>query len=231
MSRSRDLSLSLVLLLILWSGCTKGGEGPGTQTSLDERAQVRPGTATPSPTWETSPAPPAFSEGPRRPTTKPTEAAAEEPLSDDQIVVVATTLSEGEIEQAKLAQLKAQHARVKKFAADVIAQHAKAKAETETLAKRHDLTMANSPQNTKLKEQVSEQLAKLAEVGGEEFDRTYTDAQIRQYQQALELLSTQLIPDATPDVKAQLTEQRRMLTKQLKEAQDIKSRLEATPSE
>lgn len=228
MLSSRTLCITMMLSLV-YTGCAKKGETPEPESA--ESVAEPPATAAPmespqasrplgQPTWEQVP-------GPTTPAAPPTEtAAAPAALTDEQIVRITETVNEGEIEQAKLAQKKAKNPRVKKFAANMISQHTKSKKKSANLAKEAQLTVADSPVATDLESKTNQHLETLKAADRADFDRTYTDAQIAQHQEVLELLNKQLIPNAShPDLKAQLEEERGMVETHLLEAREIQSAL------
>ena len=229
MSNARMLSTSIVLSLAL-TACAKKGETPDPENANNASAaeESAPLARTSNPAnWENSPAPEAFAVAPPAPAeATPAPAPAAAPLTDEQIVKITGTVDKGEIEQAKLAQKKAKNPRVKKFAAHMISQHSKSKKKGETLAKDNKLTVAESSVATDLEGKASEHLESLKNADAKDFDRTYTDAQVMQHQAVLDLLNSQLIPNAShPDLKAQLEEARGMVETHLVEAREIQTAL------
>jgi putative membrane protein len=154
------------------------------------------------------------------------------PLTDGQIAKVAETVDSGEIEQAREVQKKAKSPQVKKLAARLIQHHTKSKQKRQTLAKREELKLEESP--------VCEQLAAKAEQNLEsikaasapsEAERTFVDAQIAQHQEVLDLLDNRLIPSAVnADLKAQLEETRKMVESHIEEARKVKQAISASPA-
>ena len=234
MPTSRALCMSIILSLA-FTACAKKGAGPEPESSLSasEPSTVdypaTPSASTSPPTWETSPA--GVETSPPQPNPSPSAepVAAQPALTDEQIVGITETVDKGEIEQAKLAQKKAKNVRVKQFAAHMISQHTQSKQKGAKLAKQNKLTVSESSVGTSLESKANEELEKLKTADKADFDRAYTESQIAQHQEVLELLSSQLIPNAShPDLKAQLEEARSMVEKHLTEAKEIQVSL-ATP--
>ena len=133
----------------------------------------------------TETAQPVTDTGPTGVTTSPptsgTSTAAmpqNETLTDDQIAKIAETVDSGEVEQAKIAQKKAKNAKVKKFASHMVQQHTKSKKQNETLAKKAQLTPADSTTSQDLSQKSSETVATLESTeSSPDFDKKYIDAQ------------------------------------------------------
>ncbi len=243
MLSSRMLCASLILSLAL-PACAKKGEANEPESSLSAATTLQSTSETsPSATWEGSPSPPMFVEGP--PAAKPAPVAepmepmapmepmppmpptpAKVALTDEQIVGITDTVDDGEIAQAKLARRKAKNARVKKFAAHMISQHTKSKQSGAKLLKQNKLTAGDSLVETDLESKATQQLEKLKSTEPTDFDRAYTESQIAQHQEVLDLINSELIPSAShPDLKAQLEKARGMVEQHLTEAKDIQTSL------
>ncbi len=223
MSSSKSLCMSIMLSLA-FTACAKKGESAEPESALSAGNEstdtgMQPGAAS----WEGSPAP-AFADTADAEPAAP--VASVEPLTDEQIVGITEAVNKGEIEQAKVAQKKAKNPRVKKFASHMISQHTKAKQKGAKLVKQTKLTVADSAVATDLQSKTTEQLEKLKAAEVPDFDKDYTDGQVAQHQEVLDLLNTQLIPSAThPDLKARLEEERSMVEEHLTEAKDIQASL------
>jgi len=163
--------------------------------------------------------------------TEPEPMAKPAPLTDDQIATITLAVNSGEVEQAKVAKEKSKDKRVKQFAQHMIQQHTKAKQKGEQLAKKDKLMTSESTVATDLTTAASQTLESLKSAEPTSFDKTYMDAQIQQHERVLELLNSQLIPDATNmDLKAQLEEARTMVETHLSEAKEIQTSLSAGAS-
>ena len=151
------------------------------------------------------------------------------PLTDDQIAKITSTVSEGEVEQAKVARQKAKDQRVKTFARHMIDQHTQAKQKTDKLAKKAEMKPADSTVSTDLDTRATQTLEQLKTAQATDFDKTYIEAQVTQHQEVLDLLNSKLIPAAqNADLKAQLEEQRTMVEEHLTQARQISESLANT---
>ncbi len=215
------------------SACGRGGQSPEPETADNARGasadqqmtatpmEPSPQAAHPTATWGAVP-------GPGLGATPPgmENRALPLALTDEQIVGITATVNEAEIEQAKLAQRKAQNPRVKKFASNMVSQHSKAKKQSQSIAKEADLTEVESPLERDLKGKVSQQTQILMSAEDTDFDLIYTDAQIEQHEAVLDMLSNQLIPNASdPNLKAELEDTRDMVQQHLSEAREIRRSL------
>lgn len=143
------------------------------------------------------------------------------PLEDAQIAAISDAANGGEVEQAKLAQMKAKNPRVKKFAQMMIQHHGQAKADQEKLVKKLKLSPAENDVSTQLRE---ESLAQIAVLQGEKqnFDRIYIHSQVEAHQKVLELLDKTLIPSTKdPELLALLQKMRPKVEAHLAEAREI----------
>ena len=202
-----------------------------------------PSEAPPAPTVEAAPPPlePAPVEtsrvgaNPEQPKTETAPVAAKppnpEPLSDEQILMIADLVSTAEIDQARIAQNRAKDARVRKFAATMIDHHGKAKQKQAKLATKLKLKGAESPPAAELKAEAPATLTTLKAAPAPEFDKTYIASQIDAHRKVLDMLSTRLIPEAKDaDLKALLEELRPTIESHLKEAEAIQQELLEAPA-
>jgi putative membrane protein len=162
---------------------------------------------------------------------EPPPPPAPEPLTDEQIAAVTDAANTGEVEQAKLAQKKGKNARVKKFAATMIAHHGQAKQKQSKLLGKAKITPAENALSTQLTEESTRMLETLKTAEGPDFDKAYIDSQVDAHQKVLEAFDTRLIPNAqNPELKASLEEFRTKIEAHLKEAQEIQQLLAAAPA-
>jgi putative membrane protein len=228
MSKIRQLSVIMLALAgVAVPGCSKHDEGPppaaqapapDQTTGAEAERQVEQPIAPPV----EEPPPPSSNEPSERgpEPEKPTQA----PIADDQTVRILSTVDNGEIEQGQLAQTKADDARVKKFATQMIEQHTRSKQRNAQLAQREQLLPANSSVANDLTDEGTRVLDSLNRTEGPAFDQTYINAQVDQHQAVLDLLNSRLIPGATnPKLKAQLLDVKKMVEKHLEHAKEIQS--------
>jgi putative membrane protein len=200
------------------------------QKSAVTAEEVRDGEALPpAPPVPASSAPEAQAAGPSSnagtgdaPATSEAPVA-KEALSEGQMAKVTDLVNTGEIDQAKLAQHRAKAPGVKQFADRMIQHHGQAQREQAKLVQRLKLTPADSATAGKLKSDGDAQLAKLKDVDAASFDAAYVTSQIDAHQQALDLLDTQLIPNAkTPDIVNALQTARAMVDQHLRDARALR---------
>ncbi|HEX3770601.1 MAG TPA: DUF4142 domain-containing protein [Polyangiaceae bacterium] len=161
----------------------------------------------------------------------PSPTEAQPMLSDAQILEVTHTANMGEIAQAKMAQLKAKDARVKKFAGMMIKDHTDADAKGMKLAKRDNLTPSTSPTNDALQTDADNNTASLKSLTGTDFDKSYVDIQVKEHQAVLDTIDQKLVPGAqNADVKAYLADVRTAVATHLQHAKDLQDALSSTAS-
>jgi len=186
-----------------------------------------PGTnvsTTPQASWSEPSAPAAFSPSTANSNAQGAQAATQTPLNDDQIAKITETVDTGEVTMAKLAEKKATDKRVKKYAEHMVAQHTQDKKKVQSLSKRVQITPADSSVASDLEQTASRKCDELEQASKDDFDRQYINAQVEGHQKVYDLLSSQLIPNATnADLKNRLEEAKTMVEKHLNEAKEIQS--------
>jgi putative membrane protein len=203
----------------------------GGEPSPDAPEAPPPEVAAPEPP-PADPAPAADAPAPASEPAPAAEAPKPEPLSDAQIAAVTDAANGGEVEQAKLAQKKAKHARVKKFAGMMVTDHGGAQKKQAKIVAKIKLTPADNTLATELKSASTSTLEDLKGKTGADFDKAYIDAQVTAHQKVLEAFDKQLLPNVKDaDMKALLEEIRPKIEAHLKEAQDIQTVLAQAPAE
>jgi putative membrane protein len=200
----------------------------GPSAAEMQTSTVATGEATPG--AEVAGQPPASQPLSPMPTT-PATAAAPETLTDDQIVKIAETINSGEVEQAKLAQKTSKNGRVKRYANHMITEHTKAKKKTTTVAKKAQLTPADSPTAQTLSDKATRVKETLETTDKADFDKRYIDAQVEAHESVALLIDSKLLPNASnPELKERLEEAKKMVEQHLAEAKEIQSSLTASAS-
>jgi putative membrane protein len=148
-------------------------------------------------------------------------------LTDDQILYVLHSANLGEMEMARVAQKKAQNARVKRFASMMLKDHGEADTKGTEVAKNARASLAPSDVSNRLESDAKQMTASInAEKAGKEFDRTYIDAQVRAHRAVLDSIDRELLPSAkSTEVKDLLQTVRPKIEGHLREAQDIQKGL------
>jgi putative membrane protein len=154
------------------------------------------------------------------------EAPVRATLTEAQIARVADLVNTAEIEQGKLAQTKARSPKVKAFAAKMVSHHQMAKNEQARLAKRLDLSPAESADAAALQTDGKSTMKSLKEAKSADFDALYLDGQVTSHQKVLATLDEQLLPSAkSPDVTRALRAAREAVASHLEEAKTLRAEL------
>ena len=124
------------------------------------------------------------------------ETAAVTP-TDGQIESLMIAANQAEIEEAKMAQSKAQSKAVKDFASHMMTEHSKNEKEGKALAKKEGVKLdTNFAPLDEMKKDAAMKSAELKKVKGLEFDKTYMANQIAMHEGLLSKLNEQFIPSA-----------------------------------
>ena len=223
MAKLRPVHTLLGVITIALMGCAKQETTPEPEVAT---APPPPAEAAPMPppapaaqSAETASAAPA-------PAPEPPKA---EPLTDEQIVKIVDTVNAAEIEQAKLAQKKSKNAKVKKFAAQMIADHNQAKNKANAWVKKAKITPADSTVGSDLASKTTQSLEML-KTTETDFDKAYIDGQIEGHQKVLDVFDKDLLPNAkAEDLKKFLTDTRATVDKHLTHAKEVQAALAAAP--
>ena len=98
-------------------------------------------------------------------------------LTDDQILYVLHAANLAEMDQARVAQNKAQNARVKRFASMMLKEHGEADTRGTEVAKKKQASLAPSDVSNRLESDSKQMMSTIsAEKNGKDFDRAYIDA-------------------------------------------------------
>jgi putative membrane protein len=216
------LALSGAVISLL-SGCASDQKSAVTAEEVRDGEALPPAPPAPA-SAATTPPPAAVAAGePSDPAPTAEAPPAKGALSEAQIAKVTELINAAEVEQAKVAQRRAKAPDVKRFAELMITHHQQAQREQLRLVKQLKLTAADSTTAGKVKADGEAQLAKLKESDAAGFDAAYVTSQIEGHEQALELLDSQLIPNAkTPDVVSALQMARTVVDQHLREARALR---------
>jgi putative membrane protein len=148
-------------------------------------------------------------------------------LTDDQILYVLHAANLAEIEQARIAEKKAQNARVKRFASMMLKDHGDADSKGNDVAKKTRASLTPSDVSNRLESDAKQMTAAVsAEKAGKDFDRSYIDAQAKEHRAVLESIDRELLPSVkSPEVKELLQTVRPKIEGHLREAEDIQKGL------
>jgi putative membrane protein len=153
-------------------------------------------------------------------------AAGASTMNDAQILQITHFANVGEVAQARLAMDKAKDPRVKQLAQMMLNDHGDADKKGLDLAKKENLTLADSPMSTSLKSDADSTTDTLKSKTGSDFDKAYVDSQVTEHQSVLDSLDQKLIPGAKDsDVKGYLTDARAKIAMHLDHAKQLQSDL------
>lgn len=145
--------------------------------------------------------------------------------TDGQIAKALTTVNEGEVEAAEVAVKKAKNKEVRDFAKMMVKHHRENKKATKDLVKftdRDDSALSKS-----LKQEAKDAVKSLKKESRDSFDAAYLQSQIDMHQKALNLLDSDLIPNAKADsMRTHLMKTREAVSAHLTEAQNLKTKVE-----
>lgn len=153
----------------------------------------------------------------------PVESGKTTTISEDGREFVMTAMRDGllEVEAGKLAQAKATDASVKKLAGMMVEQHGKANEELSALARGHHLEVP-----TTLSDDGNDELEKLRNKAGEDFDEAYVDKMIDAHEDAVDLFDKQAKRDKDPDLQQWASKTLPTLRTHLSEAKTAKQLLD-----
>jgi putative membrane protein len=225
MIQFRSSQLVIVAAAVMLVQC--GGDSSRTPETISERTvegkTTTTVTMTPASRMEATPVAPVET------APVPEQGAAQpavERLTDAQIAGVMNAANDAEVQQARIAQQKAKHPRVKKFAAMMISDHGSARKKQQALLDKSGMIPSSSNLMTQLNTDAQSTLQSLQSASAGDFDLVYMDAQITAHQQVLVALDRDLIPAAQDaELKALLEEVRPKIAEHLKQAQEIRQLL------
>ncbi|MBN8555369.1 MAG: DUF4142 domain-containing protein [Deltaproteobacteria bacterium] len=151
--------------------------------------------------------------------------AAQDHLTDSQILQTVKTVNNGEISLAQLAQ-RSENADVRNFAKMMIDHHKKSNNEMLDLEKKLHLKPNTSKTSKNLQEEANDTKKDLQRASGTEFNSKYIASQVDMHGKVLDLLDSKLIPAASDsELKTALNKVRSTVSEHLSEAKKIQSQL------
>ena len=127
----------------------------------------------------------------------PARAAAELSKDDREFLETASQINIGEIEGGKAAQKKASSAEVKMMGEQLVKDHEKAQSELKKLASSKGVQVPEEPTPADKKA-----MAELEKVGPEQFDKQFTDHQLKGHKKAISLHEKAAKESKDADIKA-----------------------------
>ncbi len=145
------------------------------------------------------------------------------PLSDAEILEVVIAANESEIAQAEVAQMHAQSHDVVEFAEMMISDHTTGKTQAETLGVDQGIEPASSQTSETLRTQSETIVSELGAASSEpDFDVTYMQSQVVAHELVLDIVETELIPQADDAMlQALLSDMKIQVQAHLETAQNI----------
>lgn len=148
-------------------------------------------------------------------------------LSDREVGEILKTVNDAEIDAAKAAKSRADHANVKQFARDMEVAHETSNKDAKQIFKRADISPKSNDVAKNLKKEAKDKLSELKKKKGRDFDKAYIENQISMHQQVLNDLDQKFIPGAqNEDFRAFLETTRTHVQEHLDKAKEIQTSLQ-----
>jgi putative membrane protein len=146
--------------------------------------------------------------------------------TDPQIAAIVVTANQVDIDAGKLAMSKAHAKEVKAFAQQMITDHTGVNKQATALVTRLKVKPEENDTSKSLKQGGDDNLAKLKNVKGVEFDRAYVDHEVTYHQSVIDALDKTLIPNAkNEELKALLIKVRPAFVAHLEHAKSIQAKI------
>lgn len=129
--------------------------------------------------------------------TPATGAVGTHTAQDVRFVTAASAAGDTEIMAARLAQTQGKSAKVKSFAATMLADHGKANDQLKDIAQKDGYTISMSPTSDQ-----QNSLAKLRSLHGKDFDTAYTQMMMKDHRDAVALFQTESTSGMDGDLKS-----------------------------
>ena len=123
-------------------------------------------------------------------------AAHAQSINDAQIASIVVTANQVDADAGKLAQRMATNPEVKKFAAQMVADHEGVNKQAVALATKLKVTPQDNDTSKALKTGGEQNIAKLKTLSGAAFDRAYIDQEVAYHQAVLDAIDKTLVPSA-----------------------------------
>ncbi len=147
-------------------------------------------------------------------------------LNDAQLAAVLNAINQGEIQEAQIAQSRATAPEVKHLAQHLANAHQQIATKTQALFTRIQITPSDNSVSQQLQTDSQNELGALQGMRGRDFDRTFVDDQIKDHNQAIELID-RMIPNAkNPELKSELQTLRGRLENHLRDAERAQATLQ-----
>ncbi len=149
-----------------------------------------------------------------------------EALSDEQIAAVMSAANEAQIQQARLAQRKGKHQRVRQFALMMLRDHDSAAKKQQSMMQASGMRASGSNLLGEINTNEQSAAQTLQTASPSDFDHAYMNVQVTSHQLLLNALDRELIPAAqNAELKTLLEESRRIVEQHLEQAREIQKTL------
>lgn len=147
-------------------------------------------------------------------------------LNDNQLAAVLQAVNQGEVQEAQLAESKARSPEVKAFARRMLRDHGQALSQENASFSRLLIVPSANPISQQLQSEVQTHLSDLQGLRGNDFDRSYVGEQIKDHNNALELLDRAIPNVKNAELKAEMQSLRAKIASHLAEAERIQQTLQ-----
>jgi len=147
-------------------------------------------------------------------------------MTDGQIAQAVKTAADISVETAELADSLAMGDEIQAFATSLAADYRQSIARVEALTERLGFSEQEDPVSEALREEADDEVAKIDDLGGISFDRSYLERVIEHHRSFLDTLERDLIPQArSEELDALLGEVRTEFAAHLAEAEALAATL------
>lgn len=148
-------------------------------------------------------------------------------LSDPQIAAIVVTANAVDIDAGKMAKAKTKNKEVKKFAEQMVTDHAAVNKSAVELVTKLKVTPEENDTSRALKKGGDDNLASLKKLKGKAFDKAYVDQEVTYHQAVLDAIDQTLIPSAqNAELKALLAKVRPAIAAHLEHAKHIQTSMQ-----
>jgi putative membrane protein len=147
-------------------------------------------------------------------------------LTDAQLAAVLQAINTGEIQQAQLAESRAQSPEVKRLAQHMMTAHQNIQAKGQAMLSRLQITPSDNAVSQQIQTDAQNDLSSLQSMRGREFDRDYVQGQIKAHNQAIEMIDRMIPTAKSPEFKTELMNLRPKLQAHLQEAERVQAAMQ-----
>jgi len=145
-------------------------------------------------------------------------------VTDAQIASIVVTANQVDIDAGKLAESKAAHADVKKFAQQMVTDHTGVNKQATELVTKLRVTPEDNPTSQSLKTGGEKNVAHLKMLSGAAFDKAYIAQEVTYHEAVLAAVDKTLIPNAqNAELKALLVKVRPAFVAHLEHAKQVQA--------